>query len=90
MVLSFCRYRGFILVLTFLFYTAYHLSRKPISIVKVRNALIPVYLQDLLGFGGIRRDLQRHTASMLCADVLTRLSQTIRYLFADILIEVQF
>ncbi|XP_030602947.1 glucose-6-phosphate exchanger SLC37A2 isoform X2 [Archocentrus centrarchus] len=27
-------YRGFILVLTFLFYTAYHLSRKPISIVK--------------------------------------------------------
>uniref|UniRef100_A0A8C5GL94 Glucose-6-phosphate exchanger SLC37A2 n=1 Tax=Gouania willdenowi TaxID=441366 RepID=A0A8C5GL94_GOUWI len=30
----FARYRGFILVLTFLFYTAYHLSRKPISIVK--------------------------------------------------------
>uniref|UniRef100_A0A671UH18 Glucose-6-phosphate exchanger SLC37A2 n=1 Tax=Sparus aurata TaxID=8175 RepID=A0A671UH18_SPAAU len=30
----FCRYRGFILFLTFLFYTAYHLSRKPISIVK--------------------------------------------------------
>uniref|UniRef100_A0A8C7ZXY4 Glucose-6-phosphate exchanger SLC37A2 n=1 Tax=Oryzias sinensis TaxID=183150 RepID=A0A8C7ZXY4_9TELE len=29
-----CRYRGFILLLTFLFYTAYHLSRKPISIVK--------------------------------------------------------
>uniref|UniRef100_A0A8C6WEX2 Glucose-6-phosphate exchanger SLC37A2 n=1 Tax=Neogobius melanostomus TaxID=47308 RepID=A0A8C6WEX2_9GOBI len=27
-------YRGLILVLTFLFYTAYHLSRKPISIVK--------------------------------------------------------
>ncbi|KAM4650585.1 glucose-6-phosphate exchanger SLC37A2 [Discoglossus pictus] len=27
-------YRGFILVLTFLFYTCYHLSRKPISIVK--------------------------------------------------------
>ncbi|KYO35816.1 glucose-6-phosphate exchanger SLC37A2 isoform X1 [Alligator mississippiensis] len=27
-------YRGFILVLTFLFYTSYHLSRKPISIVK--------------------------------------------------------
>uniref|UniRef100_A0A8C4GUN2 Glucose-6-phosphate exchanger SLC37A2 n=1 Tax=Dicentrarchus labrax TaxID=13489 RepID=A0A8C4GUN2_DICLA len=27
-------YRGFILFLTFLFYTAYHLSRKPISIVK--------------------------------------------------------
>uniref|UniRef100_A0A672ZDM7 Glucose-6-phosphate exchanger SLC37A2 n=1 Tax=Sphaeramia orbicularis TaxID=375764 RepID=A0A672ZDM7_9TELE len=28
------KYRGFILLLTFLFYTAYHLSRKPISIVK--------------------------------------------------------
>ncbi|KAJ8388323.1 hypothetical protein AAFF_G00134770 [Aldrovandia affinis] len=27
-------YRGFILFLTFLFYTSYHLSRKPISIVK--------------------------------------------------------
>lgn len=27
-------YRGFTLVLTFVFYTAYHLSRKPISIVK--------------------------------------------------------
>ncbi|XP_059813248.1 glucose-6-phosphate exchanger SLC37A2 isoform X1 [Hypanus sabinus] len=27
-------YRGFILVLTFLFYASYHLSRKPISIVK--------------------------------------------------------
>uniref|UniRef100_A0A4W3HKQ6 Glucose-6-phosphate exchanger SLC37A2 n=1 Tax=Callorhinchus milii TaxID=7868 RepID=A0A4W3HKQ6_CALMI len=29
------RYRGFTLVLTFLCYTSYHLSRKPISIVKV-------------------------------------------------------
>uniref|UniRef100_A0A8D0G6E2 Glucose-6-phosphate exchanger SLC37A2 n=1 Tax=Sphenodon punctatus TaxID=8508 RepID=A0A8D0G6E2_SPHPU len=28
------RYRGLTLVLTFLFYTSYHLSRKPISIVK--------------------------------------------------------
>uniref|UniRef100_A0A665XCR3 Glucose-6-phosphate exchanger SLC37A2 n=1 Tax=Echeneis naucrates TaxID=173247 RepID=A0A665XCR3_ECHNA len=28
------KYRSFILLLTFLFYTAYHLSRKPISIVK--------------------------------------------------------
>uniref|UniRef100_A0A667XGR8 Glucose-6-phosphate exchanger SLC37A2 n=1 Tax=Myripristis murdjan TaxID=586833 RepID=A0A667XGR8_9TELE len=28
------KYRGFTLFLTFLFYTAYHLSRKPISIVK--------------------------------------------------------
>ncbi|KAM8899389.1 glucose-6-phosphate exchanger SLC37A2-like isoform 1-T2 [Spinachia spinachia] len=37
LVTSFSRdswYRGFILTLTFLFYTAYHLSRKPISIVK--------------------------------------------------------
>ncbi|XP_061106219.1 glucose-6-phosphate exchanger SLC37A2 [Conger conger] len=37
LITSFSRdswYRGFILVLTFLFYTAYHLSRKPISIVK--------------------------------------------------------
>ena len=33
------RYRGFILFLTFLFYTAYHLSRKPISIVKVTEAV---------------------------------------------------
>uniref|UniRef100_A0A673XM51 Glucose-6-phosphate exchanger SLC37A2 n=1 Tax=Salmo trutta TaxID=8032 RepID=A0A673XM51_SALTR len=31
---SLCRYRGFTLFLTFLFYTSYHLSRKPISIVK--------------------------------------------------------
>uniref|UniRef100_A0A4W3H2H0 Glucose-6-phosphate exchanger SLC37A2 n=1 Tax=Callorhinchus milii TaxID=7868 RepID=A0A4W3H2H0_CALMI len=30
-----CLYRGFTLVLTFLCYTSYHLSRKPISIVKV-------------------------------------------------------
>uniref|UniRef100_A0A672HKB3 Glucose-6-phosphate exchanger SLC37A2 n=1 Tax=Salarias fasciatus TaxID=181472 RepID=A0A672HKB3_SALFA len=38
LITSFSRdswYRGFILFLTFLFYTAYHLSRKPISIVKV-------------------------------------------------------
>ncbi|CAN9501174.1 unnamed protein product [Ophioblennius macclurei] len=37
LITSFSRdswYRGFILFLTFLFYTAYHLSRKPISIVK--------------------------------------------------------
>ncbi|XP_068096356.1 glucose-6-phosphate exchanger SLC37A2 isoform X2 [Hyperolius riggenbachi] len=27
-------YRGFIIVLTFLFYTGYHLSRKPLSVVK--------------------------------------------------------
>lgn len=37
LITSFSRdswYRGFILFLTFLFYTSYHLSRKPISIVK--------------------------------------------------------
>lgn len=32
-----CSYRGLTLVLTFLSYTSYHLSRKPISIVKVSN-----------------------------------------------------
>lgn len=35
LLLSLSRYRGFTLFLTFLFYTSYHLSRKPISIVKV-------------------------------------------------------
>ncbi|XP_012677484.1 glucose-6-phosphate exchanger SLC37A2 [Clupea harengus] len=37
LITSFSRdswYRGFILFLTFLFYTSYHLSRKPISVVK--------------------------------------------------------
>lgn len=33
-----CRFRGFILVLTFFIYTCYHMSRKPISVVKVRLA----------------------------------------------------
>uniref|UniRef100_A0A3Q3JB91 Glucose-6-phosphate exchanger SLC37A2 n=1 Tax=Monopterus albus TaxID=43700 RepID=A0A3Q3JB91_MONAL len=33
------RYRGFILLLTFLIYTTYHLSRKPISIVKVTGTI---------------------------------------------------
>ncbi|MBN3300466.1 G6PT3 protein, partial [Amia calva] len=33
-LLSVGRYRGFTLFMTFLFYTSYHLSRKPISIVK--------------------------------------------------------
>lgn len=32
----FSRFRGFILLLTFLIYACYHMSRKPISIVKVR------------------------------------------------------
>uniref|UniRef100_A0A8C0FNQ3 Glucose-6-phosphate exchanger SLC37A2 n=1 Tax=Bubo bubo TaxID=30461 RepID=A0A8C0FNQ3_BUBBB len=35
------RYRGLTLVLTFLCYTSYHLSRKPISIVKVSSSLTP-------------------------------------------------
>uniref|UniRef100_A0A3Q2GKN7 Glucose-6-phosphate exchanger SLC37A2 n=1 Tax=Cyprinodon variegatus TaxID=28743 RepID=A0A3Q2GKN7_CYPVA len=47
LITSFSRdswYRGFILFLTFLFYTAYHLSRKPISIVKVtRETLLYTY-----------------------------------------------
>lgn len=34
-----CRFRGFILLLTFLIYTCYHMSRKPISVVKVRLVL---------------------------------------------------
>uniref|UniRef100_A0A3Q3N2I0 Glucose-6-phosphate exchanger SLC37A2 n=1 Tax=Mastacembelus armatus TaxID=205130 RepID=A0A3Q3N2I0_9TELE len=34
MLSLFCRYRSSILFLTFIFYTSYHLSRKPISIVK--------------------------------------------------------
>ena len=34
----FCfRYRAFIFILTFLLYASFHLSRKPISIVKVRH-----------------------------------------------------
>lgn len=36
-----CSYRGLTLVLTFLCYTSYHLSRKPISIVKVSDAAYP-------------------------------------------------
>lgn len=35
---SSCRFRGFILLLTFFIYTCYHMSRKPISVVKVRLA----------------------------------------------------
>ncbi|XP_072303095.1 glucose-6-phosphate exchanger SLC37A2 [Eucyclogobius newberryi] len=43
-------YRGFTLVLTFLFYTVYHLSRKPISIVKTelhRNCSTVIRPADL-------------------------------------------
>lgn len=42
------RYRTSILFLTFLFYTAYHLSRKPISIVKVtQTAPFPVFTSGI-------------------------------------------
>uniref|UniRef100_A0A8D0FBB7 Glucose-6-phosphate exchanger SLC37A2 n=1 Tax=Strix occidentalis caurina TaxID=311401 RepID=A0A8D0FBB7_STROC len=41
LLLSPRRYRGLTLVLTFLCYTSYHLSRKPISIVKVSSSLAP-------------------------------------------------
>ncbi|KAM4547389.1 LOW QUALITY PROTEIN: glucose-6-phosphate exchanger SLC37A2 [Fundulus diaphanus] len=53
LITSFSRdswYRGFILFLTFLFYTAYHLSRKPISIVKSqlhRNCSLVIRPADL-------------------------------------------
>ncbi|KAM7398402.1 hypothetical protein PAMA_006352 [Pampus argenteus] len=53
LITSFSRdswYRGFILFLTFLFYTAYHLSRKPISIVKSelhRNCSTVIHPADL-------------------------------------------
>lgn len=43
-------YKGFILLLTFLFYTAFHLSRKPISIVKSelhRNCSTVIHPADL-------------------------------------------
>ena len=33
----FSSYRGWVLILTFFAYTSYHLSRKPISVVKVRK-----------------------------------------------------
>uniref|UniRef100_A0AAQ5XVD9 Major facilitator superfamily (MFS) profile domain-containing protein n=1 Tax=Amphiprion ocellaris TaxID=80972 RepID=A0AAQ5XVD9_AMPOC len=36
-VCSPCRYKALTFILTFLLYTSFHLSRKPISIVKVRN-----------------------------------------------------
>lgn len=39
LVSSLCRYRALTFVLTFLLYTSFHLSRKPISIVKVTHAL---------------------------------------------------
>lgn len=41
------RYKAFTFVLTFMLYVSFHLSRKPISIVKVSNKEIP-YLLILL------------------------------------------
>ena len=37
-------YRGSVLILTFFAYTTYHLSRKPISVVKVRNKKLTIIL----------------------------------------------
>lgn len=45
------RYRGLTLVLTFLCYTTYHLSRKPISIVKVSSGLAPAAGGRNVGWG---------------------------------------
>lgn len=39
LVSAVCRYRAFTFALTFLLYTCFHLSRKPISIVKVTHTL---------------------------------------------------
>lgn len=50
-----CRYRGFILLLTFLIYTCYHMSRKPISVVKVRLASGKEDLRDA-GLWQLQRD----------------------------------
>jgi len=42
-----CRYRALVLIFTFFIYTAYHLSRKPISVVKV-CILFKCKFKDLL------------------------------------------
>lgn len=46
------RFRGFILLLTFLIYACYHMSRKPISIVKVR-LVTKGQCQDMLGLADV-------------------------------------
>uniref|UniRef100_A0A8C2E858 Glucose-6-phosphate exchanger SLC37A2 n=1 Tax=Cyprinus carpio TaxID=7962 RepID=A0A8C2E858_CYPCA len=53
LITSFSRdswYRFFILILTFVFYTTYHLSRKPISIVKVIKLSVVVYINPSMYF----------------------------------------
>uniref|UniRef100_A0A8C0AWE8 Glucose-6-phosphate exchanger SLC37A2 n=1 Tax=Buteo japonicus TaxID=224669 RepID=A0A8C0AWE8_9AVES len=49
--LEFSGYRGLTLVLTFLCYTSYHLSRKPISIVKVSSNLAAAAGRRNMGMG---------------------------------------
>uniref|UniRef100_A0A4W4EDC3 Glucose-6-phosphate exchanger SLC37A2 n=1 Tax=Electrophorus electricus TaxID=8005 RepID=A0A4W4EDC3_ELEEL len=74
-------YRGFILVLTFLFYTAYHLSRKPISIVKnlfgiLDNCFLVAYAIGMFfsGMFGERLPLRYYlTAGMLSSGLFTAL-----------------
>uniref|UniRef100_A0A8B9H984 Glucose-6-phosphate exchanger SLC37A2 n=1 Tax=Astyanax mexicanus TaxID=7994 RepID=A0A8B9H984_ASTMX len=52
-------YRGFILILTFFFYTAYHLSRKPISIVK--NSVILFLVKEVFfSFSDLKFQSQLH------------------------------
>uniref|UniRef100_A0A673YZ51 Solute carrier family 37 member 1 n=1 Tax=Salmo trutta TaxID=8032 RepID=A0A673YZ51_SALTR len=57
-VLSPCRYRAFTFGLTFLLYTSFHLSRKPISIVKVTHTDTDVsYREFTVLHWHINRDL---------------------------------
>ena len=39
-----CSYRVYILVLTFVIYAAYHMSRKPFSVVAVSSSLLYVHV----------------------------------------------
>jgi len=64
-----CRYRALILVFTFLIYTAYHLSRKPISVVKV--CLIEFDYIDLLLIGYENFSLHIHIWCNYFAYMLT-------------------
>uniref|UniRef100_A0A671P0B8 Glucose-6-phosphate exchanger SLC37A2 n=1 Tax=Sinocyclocheilus anshuiensis TaxID=1608454 RepID=A0A671P0B8_9TELE len=65
LITSFSRdswYRFFILILTFVFYTTYHLSRKPISIIKViKTFLLNVFC--LNGMFGERLPLRYYLSS---------------------------
>uniref|UniRef100_A0A673YVV7 Solute carrier family 37 member 1 n=1 Tax=Salmo trutta TaxID=8032 RepID=A0A673YVV7_SALTR len=71
-VLSPCRYRAFTFGLTFLLYTSFHLSRKPISIVKVTHTDTDVsYREFTVLHWHINRDLLTLLGAMdysfLCA-----------------------